>query len=361
MGADVIRISSPVLGTNELAAVRRVIRSGNLVQGAEVAGLEEEFAAALGVRHAVAVANGTVALELAIRALGIGPGDEVITSPFTFFASVSSIIRAGATPVLADIDAGSFNIDPAAVEAAVTPRTAAIMPVHLYGRPADMAALGRIARRLKLAIVEDACQAVGARHAGRSAGSFGLGCFSFYGSKNITSGEGGMVTTRDRRIAERMRSLRSQGSSRTYEHTEVSGNYRMTDMQAALLRAQLERLDWITSRRQANAGAYDRWIRNRDVVHPPHNDDTFESCFHQYTIRVPRRSRSSLQASLLDAGIESRVYYPRPVHQQPAWPRPIASYPHSERAAREVLSIPVHPGLRKADVRAVSNAINAGP
>ncbi|MFN2544465.1 MAG: DegT/DnrJ/EryC1/StrS family aminotransferase [Actinomycetota bacterium] len=354
-----IRIAAPEIGAREEAAVRRVLRSGRLAQGPEVEAFERELAERVGARDAVAVTNGTTALELALLALGIGPGDEVVTSPLTFFASVSSILRCGATPVLADIDPETYNVDPDAVAAAITPRTAAIMPVHLYGRPCDMAALRRVARRAGTAIVEDACQAIGARFGGTSAGAFGVGCYSFYGSKNITAGEGGAVVVQEARVARRLRSLRSQGSQRQYRHQEVSSNYRMTDLQGAILRAQLRKLDAITRRRQRNARAYDRLIDGSHVVTPPSNEGPYESNYHQYTLRVRGGRRDALAEDLHDAGIEARVYYPRAVHQQPAWPHAPGAFPHAERACREVLSIPVHAAMKVDDVRAVADRVNA--
>ena len=355
-----ISISAPVLGPAEAAAVRRVIMSGQLAQGPEVAATEAELALRLKVPDVVLVANGTVALELALRSLELEPGAEVITSPFTFFASVSSIIRAGAVPVLADIDARTYNLDPDAVEAAITPRTAVLMPVHLYGRPCDMDSLCEVAQRHGLAIVEDACQAIGAAYGSAAVGSFGLGCFSFYGSKNLTAGEGGAIACRSSHLARRLRTLRNQGSPRTYTHTKVTGNFRMTDLQAAILRVQLSKLETLTKRRQDNAEFYDQVVKNPLVTLPPPNDHVYRSCYHQYTIRIRSRRRSAIQRELRGSGVESRIYYPRPVHLQPAWPFMAGSFPVAERAAQEVLSIPVHPQMSRDELATVAGLLNGG-
>ena len=358
MGNPMIRIASPEVGAAEVAAVRRVVLSGQLAGGPEVERFEGELAERLGVREAVALMNGTVALELALIALGIGRGDEVVTTPLTFFATASSIIRTGATPVLADIDPSSYNVDPGAVLNAITPRTAAIVAVHLYGRPCDMDELRKVTKAHSLALIEDACQAIGAKHRGKSAGSFGTGCFSFYGSKNIMSGEGGAVVTSDARVARRVRMLRNQGSVRQYVHESVSANFRMTDMQAAVLRVQLDRLDRITARRQANARLYDRLLDSPAIVRPLPNDAVYESAYHQYTLRVPGGKRRSVRQRLWDRGIETRVYYPRLVHQQPAWSYPLRAYPNAERACREIVSIPVHTALRRHEIVSVVGAVN---
>lgn len=354
-----IRMSSPIIGRSEADAARRVVLSGQLAQGPEVAALEAELASKLGVTDVVAVSNGTVALELAVRGLGLEPGAEIVTSPFTFFATASAILKAGAVPVLADIDPATYNLDPDAVADAITPRTAALMPVHLYGRPCDMKAFEKLARRHSLAIVEDACQAIGAQFGSRCAGSFGLGCFSFYGSKNIMSGEGGAIACRSKRVADRIRILRNQGSAKTYTHVEIAGNYRMTDIQAAILRAQLDRLDKITSKRQSNAKRYAKLIDNPGVALPPPDDETFRSSHHQYTIRVPARQRSRFQKRLSERGVESRIYYPVPVHKQPVWNQRDVAMPNTENASSEVVSIPVHPNLTAADLEAVAAAVNS--
>jgi perosamine synthetase len=335
------------------------VLSGQLSQGAEVDALETEFAAALGARHAVAVSSGSAGLELALRAIGIGAGDEVITSPFTFFSSVASILRTGATPVFADIDPVSHNLDPHQVRDAITRRTAAIMPVHLYGRPCDMNALLEVAKLHSLELIEDACQAIGARYLGRSVGTFGVGCFSFYGSKNITCGEGGMITVSGGALAERLRALRSHGATKTYMHRETSSNFRLTDLQATVLRVQLSRLAAITRRRQQIARLYDRLIASNSVICPPSNDGQYESCYHLYTLRIPS-GRRALQRRLAAGGVESRVYYPRPAYDQQAWPGPDYQLKNAEQSARQVLSIPMFPALSRSQTELVADLVNGG-
>ena len=253
-----IPISKPYIGEEEKKAVLEVLDSGMLVQGPRVAKFEEKFAAACGTKFAVATSSGTTALHLALLAHGIGPGDEVITTPFTFMASVNSILYTGAKPVFVDIQADSFNIDPEQVERAVTPRTKAILPVHLYGQSCDMDRLMAIAARHQLAVIEDACQAVGAEFHGKRVGGFGTGCFSLYATKNVMSAEGGMITTDDEALAQKCRMLRNHGMQRRYYHDLLGYNFRMTDLNAAIGLAQIERLEAFTAQRQANAAYLER-------------------------------------------------------------------------------------------------------
>lgn len=351
-----IPITSPLLGREEVAAARRVLLSGRVSQGPEVEALEAEFASALRVRHAVAVSSGSAALELVFRALGIGPGDEVITTPFTFFSTVASVLNVGALPVLVDIDPVTSNIDVAQVSSAITTRTAAVLPVHLYGRPAALDELLSLCRRHGLVLVEDACQAVGATFRERSVGSFGIGCFSFHGSKNITCGEGGMVTTGNHSIARRLRQLRSHAAQRQHRHATVSSNFRLTDLQAAVLRVQLSRLGGITRKRQRIARFYDRALSETAVIAPPPNDAVFSSCYHLYTVRL-RNRREALRSGLKRRGIDSRVYYPRPVYRQPAWRGDEYRLPFTESACREVVSIPVHSALSSGQADYIAEAV----
>ena len=355
-----IPISKPDIGAAEKKAVLEVLESGMLVQGPRTAMLEEKFAAACGVRHAIATSNGTTALHAALLAHGIGPGDEVITTPFTFIASVNSILFTGARPVFADIDAQTFNINPALVEAAVTPRTKAIMPVHLYGLPCDMDALEAIARRHGLAIIEDAAQAVGAEYKGRRAGSFGTGCFSLYATKNVTSGEGGMITTSDDALAEHCRMLRSHGMARRYYHEMLGYNFRMTDLHAALGLAQIGRLDELTAKRRANAAHLNAHIES---VRTPQTPAGREHVWHQYTIRVEGGSerRDAAIRQLSNAGIGTGVFYPVPAHQQThikALGLDSAPLPVAERMAGEVISLPVHQLVSRADLDAIVHEVN---
>lgn len=354
-----ISIGQPSVGLEEADAAHRVIMSGMLIQGAEVAAAEDAFCEYTGIKNSIAVANGTLALELALRAHGISQGDEVITTPFSFFATGASILNSGATPVFVDIDPATYNIDPQAIEAAITSKTAAIMPVHLYGRPCDMDAITKIAGKHSLAIIEDAAQAAGSWFNGRHAGGFGTGSFSFYGAKNITSGEGGMLTTNDSQFAERLRKLRNHGSSVQYVHDDVSSNYRMTDIQGAILGVQLQKLEKITIRRQENAAFYNSAISSPNISLPLGNDDTYQSCIHQYTIRV-HSGRDQLQVGLAAQQIDARAFYPLPIHKQPALASMSnVSLPVAEAAATQVLALPVHPGLSNSDLERVATAVNS--
>jgi perosamine synthetase len=258
---DSVPLVRPMIGPRERAAVMRVLRSDQIAQGPEVESLEAEFAAMCGVRHAVAVNSGTAALFVALAAHGIGRGAEVIVPPFSFVATGSAVLMTGARPVFCDVRESDFNIDPAQIEDHITPRTRAVMPVHLFGQPADMTVITEIAERRGLAIIEDACQAHGAEWRGRKVGSFGTAAFSFYPTKNMTTSEGGMITTDDPSIAEKARLLRAHGADRTYHHISLGYNYRMTDIAAALGRVQLERLDSFTKKRRANARFYNDHLR----------------------------------------------------------------------------------------------------
>jgi dTDP-4-amino-4,6-dideoxygalactose transaminase len=319
-----------------------------------VAAFEEEFSALVAGRHCIAVNSGTSALHLGMLAAGIAPGDEVIVPSFSFAATANAVRLAGATPVFADIEPDHFCLDPAAVEAAVTPRTTAIMPVHLYGHPAAMSALTAVAERHGLLLVEDAAQAHAATLDGRPVGSFGqVAAFSFYPTKNMTAGEGGMVVTSDEGVARMVRLLRNQGMERRYENEVVGFNTRMTDIHAAIGRVQLGRLAGWTADRQRNAKVLDEGLRG--VVVPPVADGA-EHVYHQYTVRAD--DRDALAAKLTEHGVGSGVYYPTPIHRLPSFGLEL-DLPETERAAREVLSLPVHPALSDADVAAVVAAVNA--
>lgn len=333
-------------------AVSSVAASGRFVLGERLEAFEEAAADYLGTRHAVGVASGSDALQLALEALGVGEGDEVVTSPFTFFASVEAILQAGAVPVLADIRPGSYNLDPAAVEAAVTPRTAAIMPVHLYGQMADMEALGALADRHGLAVVEDAAQAFGAarRRDGEwvRAGADGTaGCFSFFPTKNLGAwGEGGLVSTDDAKLAERIRRLRNHGEERRYHHAELGRNSRLDALQAAVLHVKLPHLDEWNARRRAHAARYDRALEGASGIRAPVEGRGNRHIYHQYTVRCARRAR--VRERLERAGVGYGIYYPVPAHLQ----EPLAGlgyrkgeFPEAEEAAEQVLSLPVFPEL----------------
>ena len=351
-----IPIARPILGDEERDAVWEVMRSGLLSQGARVRELEERFAAMVGVPHAVAVSSGTAALHLTLLGLGIGEGDEVITVPFTFIASANSIVYTGARPTFVDVGEDDFCMAVDQVEAAISPRTSAIMPVSLFGQPADMPALAEIAVRHGLALVEDAAQSHGATIDGRASGSWGAGCFSFYPTKNMTTGEGGMLTTHDAGLADRVRLLREHGMRRRYHHESLGYNFRMTDIHAAIGLAQLARLPALTERRRQIAARYDAELRGVAI---PRARAGVTHVYHQYTLRVPHRDEFA--ARLAELGVGTGIYYPIPVHRQEAFEAlgyGGGSFPVSERLSAEVLSIPVHPSLTDAEVDAVVAAVN---
>lgn len=348
-------------------AVRRVLESGSYILGSEVAAFEAEFAGWLGNGdpglRAVGVASGTDALHLALRALGIGPGDEVITTAFTAVGTVAAIELAGATPVLADIDPETFTLDPASAERAVTPRTRAIVPVHLYGAPAALDDLLELARRRNLRVVEDCAQAHGATHRGRRVGTFGdIGAFSCYPTKNLGAlGDAGIVVTGDADLADRLRRLRQYG----WDENRLSGfqgiNSRLDALQAAVLRAKLPGLDAANAERRRIAAAYDAALHGvEERIRPPRTREGDEHVYHLYTVRSPERDR--LRAFLASRGIETRMHYDVPVHVQPAYRGRLAgsdALPETLRAAREVLSLPMFPGLSGENVAAVCDALRA--
>ncbi|RNL79061.1 DegT/DnrJ/EryC1/StrS family aminotransferase [Nocardioides marmorisolisilvae] len=343
------------LGEEEREAALGVLTSGKLVQGEQVAAFESEFSEALVAgAECIAVNSGTSALHLGLIAAGIGPGDEVIVPSFTFAASANSVVMAGATPVFADIDPASFGLDPVSVEKAITPRTRAVMPVHLYGHPADMTALNTVAENHGLVVVEDACQSHGALLDGRPVGSLGdVAAFSFYATKNMTTGEGGMVVCRDPEVARRVRLLRNQGMERRYENEVAGLNNRMTEVAAAIGRIQLTRLPAWNARRREIAAAYDAGLTT--VVAPPVAEGV-EPVYHQYTVRSSERDR--LLEVLAAANIDAAVYYPTPTHRLPSYGDPVL-LPETDRAAAEVLSLPIRPGLTDAEVDRVIATCNS--
>jgi dTDP-4-amino-4,6-dideoxygalactose transaminase len=328
-----------------------------LAQGPQVAKLERRFAELCQTKHAVATSSGTTALHVALLANEIGPGDEVITTPFTFIASVNSILYVGARAVLVDIDDQTFNIDPALIEAAITPRTRAIMPVHLYGYPCDMDPILQIAARHGLSVVEDAAQAVGAKYKGRPVGSFGTACFSLYATKNIMAGEGGMITTDEDGVAERARMMRSHGMKRRYYHDMLGFNFRMSDLHAAIGVVQVERLEELTTKRRANAA---HLSANLKSVRLPTVKQGCEHVWHQYTVRV-NRDRDAAAKQLYEAGVGTGIFYPVPAHKQHHLVK--MGYgdhvlPVTEKASREVISLPVHPQLSRADLEKIVHEVN---
>jgi perosamine synthetase len=360
---DLIPISAPVLGEPEERLVLEVLRSGRLVQGPMVERFEQAISETVGTRQAVAVNNGTSALIVALLALDVGQGDEVITSPFTFVATLNSILSVGATPRFVDIG-DDFNIDPELIPAAIGSATRAIMPVHLYGQPVAMDRLIEAVEGREVAIVEDAAQALGARVAGGSAGAFGLGCFSFYATKNITTGEGGALTTDDDGMADVLRVLRNQGQRGRYDYERQGFNFRMTELQGALGLAQMDRLTEVTEARRKNAAALSSLLEGIDGAVLPKESTGRHHVFHQYTLRVTpdaRLSRNELAEHLVREGIGCGVYYPRLVFDYDCFRRDprigVPDVPAAARACREVLSLPVHPRLNETDIARISEVV----
>jgi perosamine synthetase len=351
-----IPAARPLIGEEEVSAVSRVLRSGELAQGPEVAAFEEEFAARFAPgRAAVAVSSGTAALHLGLLASGVGPGDEVIVPSFTFAAVANAVALTGAKPVFADIEAIHFTIRPDAVRAALTSRTVGVIPVHLYGHPADMGAIQDVADQHGIAVFEDAAQAHGATWNGMQVGSFGrFGIFSLYPTKNMTSGEGGMVTSRDPEVLRAVRLLRNQGMERRYENEVIGFNLRMTDIHAAIGRAQLRKVDAWTQSRRRNAAYFDDHLQG--VVIPAVANEA-SHVYHQYTIRVDDRDRF-VKALAEEHGVGSGVYYPTPIHHLRPYRSVTADLPETDRAAAEVVSLPVHPSLGSSDLERIVAAVN---
>jgi len=375
---QMIPAAKPLIGDEEREAVDRVLRSGMIAGGPEVAAFEQEFSDQLaGGWPCVAVNSGTAGSHLGLLAAGVGPGDEVIVPSFTFAATANSVALTGATPVFADIEQDYFCLDPSAVEAAITPRTKGIMPVHLYGHPANMSALGDIAARHGIAIYEDAAQAHAAAWQGKPVGTFGeFAMFSLYPTKNMTSGEGGMVSCVDEDFARRVKLLRNQGMERRYENEVIGFNARMTDIHAAIGRVQLTKLAGWTRQRQSNAEFLNENLRG--VVVPPVAAEATH-VYHQYTVRIVDHDRDQFAAQLAEMGVGSGVYYPIPNHRlsslihfspSPALNRQCGTQsccgagecevlPVTERVARECLSLPIHPSLSPADLERIVEAVNS--
>ena len=346
-----------------IAAVVRVCDSQRFILGPEVDALEAELAAYVGAGHAIAVSSGTDAILAVLMALGIGPGDEVVTTTYSFFATAGCVVRAGATPVLVDIDPVTFNADPARVRAAITPRTRAIMPVHLFGLCADMDPILDAARAAGIAVIEDAAQAIGARYKGRQAGTMGTaGCFSFFPSKNLGAfGEGGLVTTNDPHLARELRLLRNHGAEPKYFHKRVGGNFRLDALQAAVLRVKLPHLARWTEGRRANARRYETLFRRADLagrVVLPVETPGSTHIFNQYIVRVD--NRDIVRERLTAAGVGTEVYYPVPFHRQECF-APLGyeagAFPHAEEAAAASLALPVYAELTAEQQEAVVDAV----
>lgn len=355
-----IPIAQPLISDQEIDEVVKVLKSGFIAQGPKVAEFEEKYAEFVGVEHAVAVSSGTTALHLALLTLGIEKGDEVITTPFSFAATGNSILYTGARPVFVDIDPKTYNLDPNKLQEAVNKKTKAIMPVHLYGQPADMDPIKKIADENGLFLVEDAAQAHGAQYHDQNVGSLGdIACFSFYPTKNMTTGEGGMITTDNDELADAARLLRAHGESERYNHTILGYNFRMTDIAAAIGRVQLERLDEFTKSRIENAEYLTTHIESIEGVTPPHVKQGVKHVFHQYTVRVENGKRDAVKEFLTGLGIGTGVHYPKTIYQQKLYQEMgiRANCHESEKAAHEVLSLPVHPGLTVEDLAEIVNIL----
>jgi dTDP-4-amino-4,6-dideoxygalactose transaminase len=351
---------------NEIArAVEAVFESGRFVMGPAHEAFEKALAERLGVRHAIGVSSGTDALLVALMALGVGPGDEVVTSPFSFFASAGVIARLNARPVFVDIEPATFNLDPERLEAALSPRTKAIQPVHLYGQCADMAPIQEIATRRGIPVLEDACQAIGAEYRGKAAGALGtVGAFSFYPTKNLgAAGDAGAVTTDDDALAALVRSLRLHGSSVTYHHDRVGGNFRLDAIQAAVLGAKLPYLDLWNDRRRAIAARYGELLGEAAAAGRltlPAEAPGRRHTYHQYVVRVPDANRDAVRKRLSGRGVGSAVFYPIPLHLQDCFLElggREGDFPAAERAAREVLAIPMFAELTESEIERVAEAL----
>ncbi len=352
-----IHIANPIIGKEEKEAVIDVLESGMLAQGEEVTSFEEEFADYLSVEHSKAVANGTSALDVALKVLEIGKGDEVITTPFSFIASANCILFQDAKPAFGDIKEGTFNLDPDSVLEKITEDTKAILPVHLFGQSADIRALKEIAEDHDLYLIEDCAQAHGAEFDGKKVGGFGdIGTYSFYPTKNMTTGEGGMVVTDDEELAERANLVRDHGQSEKYSHKDVGYNLRMTNIAAAIGRKQLKKLDEWNNKRIANAVMLTDRIEGIEGLTPPKVRDDVKHVFHQYVIRVEDEyplSRDELDEKLNDEGIGTAVHYPKPIVEQFVYKNQgysAKNYPNAKEASEKVLSLPIHPSVSEDDI-----------
>ena len=358
-----IPVARPVIGPEEVAAVSEVLQSGMLAQGERVAELESKFAAYCGAAQGIAVNNGTAALHAALLACGIGPGDEVIVPAFSFIATATAVSMCGARPVFADVDEETFNIRPDQVKERITPKTKAVIGVHLFGQPFDAEPVQEICEAHNLVLIEDAAQAHGAVYHGTKVGNLGkCGCFSFYATKNMITGEGGMVTTSDKVTADKLRLIVNHGQSEKYLHTVLGYNYRMTDIAAAIGIVQLKKLDKFNLRRKKNAEYYAANLTAKGLVKPKVADNV-QHVYHQYVVRLTEEfplSRQAFMDYLKAKGIGSAVHYPIPIHRQPLY-APVAEpdpCPVATKLAGTVLSLPVHPSLDTKDLAAVCEAVN---
>jgi len=343
-----------------IKAIEEVLKSAQFIMGPNVKAFEEEVASYLGVKHAVGVNSGTDALLIAVKAAGIGPGDEVITTPFTFFATAEAVSQVGATPVFVDVNERTYNIDPKAIEPAITERTKAIIPVHLYGQAADMDPIMNLARKYNLKVIEDTAQAFGGEYKGRKLGTIGhIGCYSFFPSKTLGAfGDGGLITTDDDEVAETVKMLRVHGSKKKYYNEKVGYNSRLDEIQAAILRVKLPYIDEANEARRKAAHRYNELLKNIPGIVTPCEDARTKHVYHQYTIRVLSGRRDQLQKHLAEEGIGTMVYYPVPVHKLPIYEDTAPMLPVAEKLSGEVLSLPIWPGIEEEIQEQVAEAIS---
>ena len=354
---EIIPIASPVISKEEIKVVEEVLKSRILVQGPKVREFEEKFGEYIGVEHAMATNSGTSALHTALASLGIRKNDEVITTTFSFVSTASCVLMQGAKPVFCDIDKDTYNINLDEMEKRINDRTKAIIVVHLYGQPCDMRHVMEICEDHDLALIEDACQAHGAEYEGQRVGSFGVGCFSFYPTKNMTTGEGGMITTNDEEVAKMAKMIRDHGQKERYLHATLGYNYRMTDIAAAIGLAQLKRLDRFNEQRISNAMYYNGKLDN-ESIQKPFIAENVKHVFHQYTTRV--KERDSFLTHLKINGVGYGIYYQIPIHKQPMFSEyNKLTLPEAERACKEVVSIPIHPALGKEELEYIAEVVNA--
>jgi len=358
-----IAIARPIIEKKDIEKVVKVLESGMLVQGEQVKELEERVKDLCGTKYAVAVNSGTAALHAALYAIGIEPGDEVITTPFTFISTANAIRMVGAVPVFVDIDEKTYNIDPKRIEKAVTKKTKAIIAVNLYGQPADYAEINIIAKKYHILVVEDAAQSIHADYKKKKSGNLAdISCFSFYATKNIITGEGGMITTNNKKYFERAKLFRHHGQSeeKRYKYVDIGYNYRMTNISAALGLAQFDRLDKLTKRRQHIAKNYDKAFKDIKGLQIPYIDENRTSVYHQYTLRITKDftlTRDRLKKYLEEKGIGSAIYYPQPLQLFKHLVKNKKSFPVSEKASQEVLSIPVYPALTDSELEYIIKTI----
>jgi len=362
-----IKMAQPYHDSEIESSVLSVLRSGRLVSGPVVASFENAVAEYLRVKHVVGVNSGTAALHLALLASDVKPGQEVITAPFSFAATANTIIQTGATPIFVDVDPETFNIDPETIEKAVTPRAAAIEPVHVFGEPAEMKPIQEIASKHDLQIVEDAAEAIGAEYHGKKIGNTDMfACFSTYATKNLHTGEGGFITTNNPDAAETLRTLRSQGQKGKYHHVKLGYNYRMTEIAAAIGKAQIKKIDEFNRRRTENADYMTQLIRDLPSLKPQAQIPNSRHVYYQYTVKLDERQaglkRGELQRRLADAGIETDVHWPDPIHLQP-WYRERYGYkpgvfPNAEELARTVISLPIHPAVTKEQIEYIAKTLH---